>query len=199
MATPMTTMPRGNTTNWKRMVFGDSFGTSEEGGVIVIRKPKAEGRSLRLLFSSPRSIDHEVRQIALELRRRVGYDDGVLVANRLAQAAGHALVLVDEGQLVVIGDGLVVRFHHVDAFERTDIDAELAPRAELLDHLGFGDVFRLDPGNVVAVLVLDGIDRAVNAADGAIDAACGVDVELPLLLTPDGVRRAFDLANAASN
>ena len=50
------------------------------------------------------------------------------------------------------------------------------PGAKLLDDLGFRDLFRLDARDELAVLVLDGVDRAVNAADGAVDAALGVDV-----------------------
>src|SRR5205807_8699345 len=121
--------------------------------------------------STSGSHHHEVRQIGLELRRRVGDDDRVLVTDRLAEPAGHALFLVDEGDLVMVGDRLVVRIDHLDALERTDVDAELTSRTKLFDDLGFRDLFRLHARNELAVLVLDGVDRAVDAADGAVDAA----------------------------
>ena len=85
----------------------------------------------------------------------------------------------------------------LDALERADVDAELAAGAELLDDLGLRDLLRLDARDEVAVLVLDGVDRAVDAADGAVDAALGVDVVLPLGRAPDRVRGALDLADAA--
>src|ERR1051325_10825159 len=147
----------------------------------------------------PRAEDDEVRQIALQLRRRLRDHDRVLVADGLAEAAGDAFVLLDERNLVVIRQRLVLGVDHGDALEGADVDAELAPGAELLDDLGFGDFLRLDARDVVAVLVLDGVDRAVNAADGAVDAALSVDVELALGRSPDRVGGAFDLANAAAD
>jgi hypothetical protein len=99
----------------------------------------------------------------------------------------------------VVGQGLVIRVDHADALERADVDAELAPRAQVLDDLGFGNVLRLDPRDQLAMLVLDGVHRTVDAADRAVDAALRVDVILPLRLTPDRVRRALDLADRASD
>src|SRR5260221_9788735 len=141
----------------------------------------------------------EVRQVALELRRRLGDDDGVLVADALAEPAGYALILLDEGDLVVVRQGLVVRVDHLDAFEGADVDAELAAGAELLDDLSLGDLLRLHAGNEIAMLVLDGIDRAVDAADRAVDAALGVDVVHAAGRAPDGVRGALHLADAATD
>src|SRR5258706_5264032 len=145
----------------------------------------------------PRSEHHEVRQEGLELRRRFGDDDGVLVADALAEPAGDALVLLDEGDLVVIGQRLVLRLDHVDALEGADVDAELAPRAELLDDFRLGDLLRLHPRDEVAVLVLDGVDRAVDPAHRAVDAALHVNVEHATGLAPDGVRGALHFADAA--
>src|ERR1051325_2135938 len=163
----MRAMPRGKRTNWKRMERGDCLGMS--GSVMRgTRMQNAECRMqncsasnsafciMHSAFSPPRPCDDEIRHIRLQLRRRLRHHDGVLVAHRLAEAAGHALVLFDEGDLVVIRHRLVLRLDHVDALERADVDAELAPRAELLDHLRLRDLLRLHARDVVAVLVLDG-------------------------------------------
>src|SRR2546428_5850430 len=152
-----------------------------------------------VLHSSSRSRDHKVRQVPFQLRRRIRNDDSVLVAHGLAEATGHALVPLDKGDLVVIGHRLVVRLDHGDAFERTDVDAELTSRAELLDHLGLRNVFRLDPGDELAVLVLDGVDRAVNAAHRAVDAALRMDVVLAACRTPDRVRGALHFADRTAD
>jgi hypothetical protein len=56
------------------------------------------------------------------------------------------LVLLDEGDLVVVGQRLVLRVDHADALERADVDAELATGAELLDDLGLGISFGLTRG-----------------------------------------------------
>src|SRR5206468_11900176 len=118
---------------------------------------------------------------------------------RLAQPAGHALVLLDEGDLVVVRHRFVLRVDHVDALERADVDAELASRAELLDHLRLRDLLRLHARDVIAVLILDRVDRAIDAADGAVDAALGMDVVLPASSPPYRVRGALDLADAAAD
>src|SRR5438874_2406574 len=195
--TATTTMPRGKRTNWKRMERGDSRGMS------VMRGTEMQNAECRMqndstptasafcilhsaLASAPRHHD-EIRQIRLELRRRIRHHDGVLVTHRLAEPASDALRLLHEGDLVVVGHRLVLRLDHLDALERTDVDAELAPRAQLLDDLGLGDLFRLDARDEVAVLVLDRVDRAVDAADRAVDAALGMDVVLAAGRPPDGV------------
>src|SRR5687767_13255140 len=85
IATAMATTPSGKTTNWKRIARGDSLGMSAEG----------------LVISSAGARHYEIRQIPLELRRRFRHYDRVFVAHALAQAAGDALVLLDEGDLVV--------------------------------------------------------------------------------------------------
>src|SRR5260221_13990608 len=154
----------------------------------------------QLSHSLPPGSEHdEVRQVALELRRRLGDDDGVLVADALAEPAGHALVLLDEGDLEGVRQGLVVRVDHLDAFEGADVDAELAAGAELLDDLSLRDLLRLHAGNEIAMLVLDGIDRAVDAADRAVDAALGVDVVHAAGRAPDGVRGALHFADATTD
>src|SRR5206468_7156483 len=101
-----------------------------------------------------------------------------------------------EGDLVMVRHRLVVRVDHVDALERADVDAELASGAELLDDLGLRDLFRLHARDVVAVLVLDGVDRAVDAADRAVDAALRMDVVLPAGRAPNRVGGALYLADA---
>src|SRR5437867_2051769 len=141
----------------------------------------------------------KIRQVTLQLRGRFRHHDRILIAHRFAQPAGDALVLLHEGDLVVIGYRLVLRLDHVDALERADVDAELASGAELLDHFGLRNVLRLYARDELAVLVLDGVDGAVNAADGAVDAPLRMNVVLAARLAPDRVRGAFDLADAAAN
>src|SRR5213593_4703696 len=147
----------------------------------------------------PSAGDNEVRQVSLQLRGCVRHHNRVLVAHRLAQPASDALVLLHEGDLVVIGYRLVLRLDHVDALERADVDAELASRAELLDHFSLRNVLRLYARDELAMLVLDGVDRAVDAADGAVDTPLGMNVVLAARLAPDRVRGAFDLADTAAN
>src|SRR5207248_3126288 len=118
---------------------------------------------------------------------------------RLAEPAGDAFVLLHEGDLVVVGDRLVLRVDHADAFEGADVDAELATGAELLDHFRFRDVLRLHPGDEVAMLVLNRVHGTIDATDGAVDAALGVNVVLAARLAPDRVGGALDLADAATN
>src|SRR3954452_21377287 len=149
--------------------------------------------------STSGSHHHEIRQVRFELRRRVGNDDRVLVADGFAEPACHALFLVDESDLVVVGHRLVVRVDHLDALERTDVDAELASRTKLLDDLGLRDLFRLDPGDEVAVLILDRVDRTIDAADGAVDTALRMDVVQAAGRSPNGVGGALHLADAATN
>src|SRR6185369_12504311 len=124
------------------------------------------------------------------------HHDRILVAHRFAEATRDTLCLLHEGDLVVVGHRLVLRLDHLDAFERADVDAELAPGAQLLDDLGLRNLFRLDARDEVAVLVLDGVDRAVDAADRAVDAALGMDVVLPASGAPNRVGRALYLADA---
>src|SRR4051812_34133295 len=176
-------------------VSGVGYRVSEFSG---IRSPTADPR-LPTPASTSGSHHHEIRQVRLELRRRLGDDDRVLVANGFAEPAGHALFLVDEGDLVVVRHRLVVRVDHLDAFERADVDTELAPGAKLLDDLGFRDLFRLHARDEIAVLILDGVDRAVDAADRTVDAALGMDVVQAAGSPPYGVGGALHLADAATN
>src|SRR5262245_13951884 len=106
-------------------------------------------------------------QIPLRLRDRVRHEDRVLLADGLAQAAGDARPGVDLGDLV---ERLLERvLDQIDAVERTDVDAELATRAQVAVDDGLGDLLGLDLLDELPLLVLDARDGAVPRADRAID------------------------------
>src|SRR5712692_11217987 len=197
-------MPRGKITNWRRMFRGDSFGMSDMNAERRMKNEEIRAApflnsSFCILRSSSRPRHNEIGQVSLQLRGRIRHDDSVLVADGFAQPAGDAFVLLDECDLVVIGNRLILGIDHVDALERADVDAKLASRAQLLDHFGLRDFPRLDARDELTVLVLDGVDRAVNAAHRAVDAALGMDVVLAARRPPDGIGGALDLADGAAD
>src|SRR5262245_20616594 len=102
-------------------------------------------------------------EIPLGLRDGVGHEDRVLLADGLAEPTGYARTRVHLGDLV---ERLLQRvLDQVDAVERTDVDAELATRAEIAVDDRLGDLLGLDLLDELALLVLDAGHRAVPRAD----------------------------------
>jgi hypothetical protein len=120
-----------------------------------------------------------------------------LDANSLAQFTAHAFFLVDHRDLEefrMIGAGL-----HGNTIERTDIHAELAGRASDRVHFGFGDGQGLDLFDRLPAGVHNGFDRAMDAANAAIDAEFGIDVEDGFFFARNGFSGAFDRAEGAAD
>ncbi len=139
------------------------------------------------------------RQHRRPMGRSIRHDNGILVADDLAQPARHAFLRHDLGHFVVDRARERGVFLHVNAIERADVHAELAAGAVVHDDLRLRDLARLDAGDEVAVLVLNAGNGAINGAHPAIDAAFGVnDVQL-LGLSADRVHGAFQLADGAAD
>src|SRR4030095_13089029 len=122
---------------------------------------------------------------------------GVLLTNRFAEPARDARPRLDLRDLVKgLVEGIV---DQVDAVEGTNVDAELAARAEVPVHDGLGDVLGPHLLDQLPLLILDAGDRAVAGADRAIDAAVRMDDVLFALFCGDRVGRAFDLADPTAD
>ena len=131
--------------------------------------------------------------------RCIGHDDRILVAHNLAQPTCHALLRDDFRHLVMARARVRRVVFHVNAVERTNIDAELTTRAVVHDDFRLRDLARLDARDEVAVLVLDARNGAINRAHPAVDTAFGVnDIQL-FRLAADRVHRTFQLANGAAD
>src|SRR5690348_6633308 len=94
---------------------------------------------------------------------------------------------------------MVVSRLHGDTVERTNIDAEFAGRASDRVHFGLGDGQGLDLFDRLTTGVHDGLDRAMDAANAAVNAELGIDVEDGFFLAGNGLGRALDRAKGTSD
>jgi hypothetical protein len=137
-----------------------------------------------------------VRREAHQFRGTVN-GDASLDTNGFAQLATNALFLVNHGDTEKFG--MISAGLHGDTVERTDVDAELAGRTGFRIDFGFRDGQRLDLLDRLAFGVNDGLDRAMDAANTAIDAEGRIDMERGLLDARNGLGRTFHFAKGAAD
>src|ERR1043166_3157504 len=128
---------------------------------------------------------------------RVKDHDRVLLDTHLfAELSAHAVLRPHVSR---DGEELAgsLRFHHLEAVERADVDAPFAAGAVLLADDGDGALLRLDLGLDHALFVLDAIDGAVARADAALDAGGRVDDVHLLGLGPHAHVAAPDAGDGA--
>jgi len=123
--------------------------------------------------------------------------DAFLDADRLAKLAADAFFLVHNGDLEEFG--VVMAGLHGNAVEGADIDAKFAGRAGFRVHLGLRDGRGFYFLHDVAQGVNDGLDRAVDAADAAIDAKGRINVMEIFLVARDGFGGTFDRAEGTAD
>jgi hypothetical protein len=129
--------------------------------------------------------------------RRPGHRNAAFDANGLAQLAADTFFLVDNGDLEKFG--IIVAGLHGNAIEGTDVHAKFAGRAGIRVHLGLGDLEGLDLLDRFPPRVHDGFDRAMDAADAAVDAKGRVDVKNGFFFAGNGFRGALHRAKGAAN
>jgi len=123
--------------------------------------------------------------------------NAALDTNSLAKLTADAFFLVDSGDLEefgVVGTGL-----HGDTVEGANVHAEFAGGTGFGVDFGFRNGQRLDLLDRLAFRIDDGLDRAVDTANSAVDAERGVDMERGFLNAGNGFGRAFHFAKCAAD
>jgi hypothetical protein len=133
---------------------------------------------------------------AHELSRTVNRDTA-FNTDRFAKFTANAFFLIyysDFEELRRIGAGL-----HGNTVKGTDINAEFAGGAGFGIDFGFRNGQGFNLLNSFAFRINNGFDRAMNAADTAIDTKSWINVEHRLFFARDRFRGAFNFAKCAAD